>query len=181
MSIQVTVARFGRKWGDAPDPREIVRYEYVENASDTSDTYRTGEVWRLKNGYEIVVGPVSSTGSSVWVDLAHNGVSVQRELVSEGGFFEYEIKKDWIESKSNAGDSLYGTGHETWKHRQSGRSIYTTIVDLEVDDIFTSGMMGVVTFKGLIIKSRMHVETENKPCYTCHVDLPCRWIPVLRP
>ncbi len=31
-------------------------------------------------------------------------------------------------------------------------------------------MMGVVTFKGLISKSRMHIETENKPCYTCHVD-----------
>ena len=160
----------GREWGDAPDPREILRYEYVENASDTSNTLRTGEVWRLKNEYEIVVGPVSSTGSSVWIDLAHNGVSVQRELVSEGGVFEYEIKKDWIKSKSNAGDPLYGTKHETYKHRQSDKSSYTTIVDLKVDDIFTSGMMGVVTFKGLIIKSRIHFETENKPCYTCHVD-----------
>ncbi|NOQ33252.1 MAG: hypothetical protein GQ567_03510 [Methanosarcinales archaeon] len=160
----------GKEWGDAPDPREIVRYEYVENSNDTSDTYRTGEVWRLKNEYEIVVGPVSSTGSSVWIDLAHNGVSVQRELVSEGGVFEYEIKKDWIKSKSNADDDLYGTGHETYKHRKSRKSSYTTIVDLEVDDIFTSGMMGVVTFKGLIIKSRIHFETENKPCYTCHVD-----------
>ncbi len=160
----------GKEWGDAPDPRDILRYEYVENASDTSDTYRTGEVWRLKNGYEIVVGPVSSTGSSVWIDLAHNGVSIQRELVSEGGVFEYEIKKDWIKSKSNAGDPLYGTRHETYKHRQSDRSSYTTIIDLTVDDIFTSGMMGVVTFKGLISKSRMHIETENKPCYTCHVD-----------
>jgi len=160
----------GKKWGDAPDPREILRYEYVENSNDTSDTYRTGEVWRLKNEYEIVVGPVSSTGSSVWIDLAHNGVSVQRELVSEGGVFEYEIKKDWIKSKSNADDDLYGTGHETYKHRKSSKSSYTTIADLEVDDIFTSGMMGVVTFKGLIIKSRIHIETENKPCYTCHVD-----------
>jgi hypothetical protein len=170
----------GRKWGDAPDPRNVTRYERIEDANDIEETLRTandieetlrtGEVCKLKNGYEITVGPVSSTGSSVWVDLAHNGVSVQRELVSEGGVFEYEIKKDWIKSKSNAGDDLYGTGHETYKHRRSDESGYTTIVDLEVDDIFTSGMMGVVTFKGLVLKSRMHVETDDKACYTCHID-----------
>jgi len=160
----------GRKWGDAPEPRNITRYERIEDANDIEETLRTGDVCKLKNGYEITVGPVSSTGSSIWVDLIHNGVSVQRELVSEGGVFEYEIKKDWIKSKSNAGDTLYGTGHETYKHRRSNVSSYTTIVDLEVDDIFTSGMMGVATFKGLVLKSRMHVETEDKACYTCHID-----------
>jgi hypothetical protein len=160
----------GRKWGDAPEPRNVTRYERIEDANDIEETLRTGEVCKLKNGYEIAVGPVSSTGSSIWVDLTHNGVSVQRELVSEGGVFEYEIKKDWIKSKSNAGDTLYGTGHETYKHRRSDESSYTTIVDLEVDDIFTSGMMGVATFKGLVLKSRMHVETEDKACYTCHID-----------
>ncbi|MEA1869101.1 MAG: S-layer protein domain-containing protein, partial [Euryarchaeota archaeon] len=160
----------GRKWGDAPDPRNVTRYERIEDANDIEETLRTGDVCKLKNGYEITVGPVSSTGSSIWVDLTHNGVSVQRELVSEGGVFEYEIRKDWIRSKSNAGDDLYGTGHETYKHRRSDVSGYTTIVDLEVDDIFTSGMMGVATFKGLVLKSRMHVETEDKTCYTCHID-----------
>ncbi len=160
----------GRKWGDAPDPRNITRYERIEDANDIEETLRTGDVCKLKNGYEITVGPVSSTGSSIWVDLTHNGVSVQRELVSEGGVFEYEIKKDWIRSKSNAGDDLYGTGHETYKHRRYDESGYTTIVDLKVDDIFTSGMMGVATFKGLVLKSRMHIETEDKACYTCHID-----------
>ncbi|MHC1575300.1 MAG: S-layer protein domain-containing protein, partial [Candidatus Methanogasteraceae archaeon] len=158
----------GVKWGGAPDPRNATRYEYVEDADDIEESLKTGEVRKLKNGYELMIGPISSSGQSVWIYLLHEGVLVKKELVSTGGVFEYEIKKDWV--KPESGVSLYGTGNETYKHRKSQESSYTTIVDLRVTDIFSGGMRGVVTFNGLVLKSRMHTETVDEDCYTCHIS-----------
>jgi len=158
----------GEEWGGAPDPRNATRYEYVEDDDDIEETIMTGEVRKLKNEYAIVVGQVSPTGNSAWIYLMHKDKLVKRELVSVGGVFEYEIEKDWVKPESGVG--LYGTGNETYKHRKSQESSYTTIVDLEVADIFTSGLIGAVTFKGLALKSRMHTETENTDCYACHIS-----------
>jgi len=160
----------GIKWGHAPEPRNITRYESIEDATDIETTIRTGEIWKLKNDYEIVVGPISSAGDTVRINLSHKGTVVASKVVRKGGVFEYETAKDWIRSKSNNDSDLYGTGSETYKHRRAEKSKYTTIVDLKVTDIMSSGMRGIVTFEGLVLKSRIHVESDNRECYTCHIN-----------
>ncbi|MCK5109262.1 MAG: hypothetical protein KAR25_06185, partial [Methanosarcinales archaeon] len=76
----------GAKWAGANDPRNFTRHETVR------EVLRTGKVWKLKNEYELVVGPVSSSGSSIMVNLTHNGAVVKDELVTVGDNFEYEVK-----------------------------------------------------------------------------------------
>ena len=129
----------GTKWGGANDPRNFTRHE------TTKKVLLTGKVWKLKNEYEIVVGPISSSGSCVWINLTHHGAVVKKELVTVGDNFEYEIR-DLAES-GNA-----------------------TICDLTVSDIFAAGLWGVVTFDGTVLASRIHIETENVDCYACHVS-----------
>ncbi|MEA1905876.1 MAG: S-layer protein domain-containing protein, partial [Euryarchaeota archaeon] len=127
------------KWAGANDPRNFTRHETVRKV------LRTGKVWKLKNEYEIVVGPISSSGSSIRVNLLHHGAVVKDELVTAGGNFEYEVK-GLVES----GD--------------------VAICNLTVSNIFAAGLWGVVTFDGTVLASRVHIETANEDCYACHIS-----------
>ncbi|HIE31837.1 MAG TPA: hypothetical protein EYP67_05590, partial [Methanosarcinales archaeon] len=128
----------GTTWGSAHDPRNFTRHENVKRVQ------RTGEVWKLKNGYEIRVGPVGSTGRCVWINLTRNGQIIKQELVKEGDNFDYEVRK------------LAKSGN-------------TTICNLVVSDIFAAGLRGIVTFDGTVLASRIHIETEDTDCYACHI------------
>ena len=127
------------KWAGANDPRNFTRHETVR------EVLRTGKVWKLKNEYEIVVGPVSSSGSSIRVNLMHDGVVVKDELVTVGDNFEYEVK-----GLSESGD--------------------VAICNLTVSNIFAAGLWGVVVFDGAVLASRVHIETANEDCYACHIS-----------
>ena len=127
------------KWGGANDPRNFTRHETVR------EVLRTGKVWKLKNEYEITVGPISSSGRCVWINLTHHGVVVKDELVTVGNNFEYEVRD--LAEIGNA-----------------------TICDLTVSNIFAAGIWGVVTFDGTVLASRIHIETENEDCYACHIS-----------
>jgi parallel beta-helix repeat protein len=127
------------KWAGANDPRNFTRHETVRKV------LRTGKVWKLKNEYEIVVGPVSSSGSSIRVNLMHDGAVVKGELVTVGGNFEYEVN-----GLSESGDVV--------------------ICNLTVSNIFAAGLWGVVTFDGTVLASRVHIETANEDCYACHIS-----------
>ena len=127
------------KWADANDPRNFTRHEAVRKV------LRTGKVWKLKNEYEIVVGPISSSGSSIRVNLMHDGAVVKDELVTVGDNFEYEVKR-----LAESGD--------------------VAICNLTVSNIFAAGLWGVVTFDGTVLVSRVHIETANEDCYACHIS-----------
>ncbi|MEA1907607.1 MAG: S-layer protein domain-containing protein, partial [Euryarchaeota archaeon] len=127
------------RWAGANDPRNFTRHETVRKV------LRTGKVWKLKNEYELMVGPVSSSGSSLWVNLTHNGVVVKDELVTVGDTFEYEVK-----GLAESGD--------------------VAICNLTVSNIFAAGLWGVVTFDGTVLASRVHIETANEDCYACHIS-----------
>ena len=106
---------------------------------------RTGRVWKLKNEYEITVGPISSSGRCVRINLTHHGEIIKQELVTEGDTFEYEVK------------GLTECGN-------------VTICNLTVSDIFAAGLRGVIIFDGTVLASRIAIETENADWYACHIS-----------